>query len=279
MAEDHAAQSVEVRSALPTNPSHIDPKEVERVVFETVGHRDLGLRIWHESREAAEQAWRDCRARMRARFGARSPHGWSMIVLFGALLCAAVAAVLTSGFRFDPAETATAVAVLAGIAGLLDLAMLLAWGLRPVNWAAVRMQIGLGIALGAASAFQLSRPATAWTAFVVVAGVIGAGGVALVLIVRALRPEERHEVDTMINNAVAAMQPEVDATAARLKAQVDDALSVAEREQIVALRTRVLADLAAEGLALEAVPDGTPAGGVIISAMLERWHPYANSAE
>ncbi len=243
-----------------------DPRGIERIAFDEIGQRDLGLRIWHESREAAEQAWRDCRARLRAKYGARSPHdGWSMFVLFGALLCGAVGAVLTSGFRFDPRETATAVTVLTGIAAIADLVVLFAVGWRPVNWAAVRLQIGLAIALGLAAAFQLSRVPAEGTSLVAGAAAVGVAGLALMFIVRALRPAEREEIDNAINVAVAEMRPEVDATAARIQADTLAELSPEEQARIVGLRAGWLGDQSA---------DGVPPGGVIIASFLTDWNSY-----
>lgn len=239
---------------------------LELSAFQDTGHRDLGLRVWDESREAADQAWRECRSRMRSRYGARSPHdGWSMFVLFAAVLCAAVAAVLTGGLRSDPSETMTATVILAGIAGVADLAVLLAVRWRPMGWAGVRMQIGLAIALGAAAALQVPREPVAGTPVVLAAGAIGVAGLALVLVVRAVRPAERAEIDTAIVVAVTQMRPEVDATAARLQAEVLAELSPEEQERIVALRDGRIGDGSA---------DGVPAGGVIIASFLTDWNTY-----
>lgn len=276
MTEEFVAQLAQVRAALPPNRSHVDPKEVERVVFGTVGHHELGLRIWTEAREAAEQAWKDCRTRMRSRYGARSPRGgWLMFVLFAAVLCGAFAAVLASGFRTDPQETKGVLAALVIAAATADVVALAVAGWRPLNRAAIRMQIGIGVTLGAAAAFQLTRPSMAVTPVAVAGGTIGLAGLLLVLLVRAALPAERLEIDTAINVAVAEMQPEVDAIGARIQAQALEELGEEDQARIVALRTALLADLATEGLVFDPVPEGTPAGGVIISALLSRWHPYA----
>lgn len=276
MPEEFTEQVARTRSNLPTNPAHIDAKEVERAVFGVVGHGDLALRIWADARDAAENAWRECRRRMRREYGARSPHGgWAIFVLFAALLAGAVSAAIASGFRSDPAQTEVLLAVLVGFSALADLVVLAATGWRPWNWAAVRMQIGLAIALGAAVAFQLSRPEMWVLPLVIAGGVIGVGGMLLVLLVRMLRPEERLEIDTVINVAVERMQPELDARAAEIQANASEELGVEDSARIVALRTAVLADLAAEGIVLEPVPEQTPAGGAMIAALTAHWHPYS----
>lgn len=276
MPEELTEQVARTRSNLPTNRAHIDAKEVERAVFGVVGHGDLALRIWADANEAAVEAWRECRRRMRREYGARSPHGgWTVPVLFVALLAGAVSAAVASGFRSDPAQTEVLLAVLVGFSALADLVVLVVAGWRPWNWAAVRMQIGLAITLGAAVAFQLSRPEMWVMPLVVAGGVIGIGGMLLVLLVRMLRPEERLGIDTVINVAVERMQPELDASAAEIQAEATAVLGADDSARIVALRAAVLADLAADGIVLEPVPAATPAGGVMIAALTAHWHPYS----
>lgn len=269
-------QVARTRSDLPPNRAHIDAKEVERVVFGVVGHRDLALRIWTDAHAAAVNAWRECRARMRRQCGARSPHGgWSVFVLFAVLLCGGVAVALASGIRTDPEQTEGWLALLVGFSAIGDLAVLVVVGRHPWNWAAVRMQIGIAITLGVATAFQLSRPTMWVTPLVIAGGAVALVGVALVLAVRAVRPEERFEIDTVINVAVERMQQEVDARAAEIQAEASAALSADDQERIVVLRTAVLANLAAEGHVVEPVSESTPAGGVMISALMADWHPYS----
>lgn len=65
------------------------------------------------------------------------------------------------------------------------LTVLAATGWRPWNWAAVRMQIGLAITLGAAAAFQLKHLGSRAMPLVITGGVIGVGGMLFVLAVRA----------------------------------------------------------------------------------------------
>lgn len=276
MPEDLSVQTARVRAALPSRPSHVDAKEVERVAFDVSGHRDLGLRVWTDAREAAEQAWRTCRTRMRARHGARSPHGgWLMFVLFAAILTAAFSAALASGFRSDPEETAGALTVLVILAVLLDVFALAVAGWRPLNWAAIRMQIGVAIALTVAAVFELSPPATAATPFVVAAAGVGIVGLVLVFIVRAARPQERAEIDNAVNVAVQEMQPEVDAIGQRLQAEVIASLSAEDAAHIVALRERTIAQLSEGGHVFSEHPETAPAGGVIIASVLATWNPYA----
>jgi hypothetical protein len=276
MSEVSAEQVASTRSNLPTNRAHIDAKEVERAVFGVVGHRDLAFQIWADAHGAAVEAWRECRRRMRREYGPRSPHGgWTVPVLFVALLAGAVSAAVASGFRSDPAQTEVLLAVLVSFSALSDLVVLAVAGWRPWNWAAVRMQIGLAIALGAAAVFQLGRPEMWAMPLVIAAGVIGVGGMLLVLLVRALRPQERLEIDTVINIAVERMQPELDARAAEIQSDALAELGAEDSARIVALRSAVLAELAAEGIVLDPVPESAPAGAMMISSLTAHWHPYS----
>jgi hypothetical protein len=86
----------------------------------------------------------------------------------------------------------------------------------------------------------------------------------LVLLMRALRPADRVEIDNAINTAVAKTQPEVDETAARIQASALAELSAEERERIVALRTQWAPSVDARA----------PAGAMIISSFLTAWSPY-----
>ncbi|UPL13745.1 hypothetical protein [Microbacterium galbinum] len=271
-----AEQVARTRSNLPPNRAHIDAREVERAAFGVVGHRDLAFQVWEDAHAAAVGAWRECRRRMRREYGGRSPHGgWTFPVLFLSLLAAGVGAALASGARTDPEATQGVLAVLVGGSTVADLVVLAVAGWRPWNRAVVRLQIGLAIALGAATAFQLSRPEMWVLPLVIAGGVIGVGGMLLVLLVRMLRPEERLEIDTVINVAVERMQPELDARVAEIRANASEELGVEDSARIVALRTAVLADLAAEGIVLEPVPEQTPAGGAMIAALTAHWHPYS----
>lgn len=273
--DDFEKQVVAVRSRLPVAAKHFDAKDVERVAFDVAGRRDVALDLWDQARDAADEAWRECRRRLRWEYGARNPHaGWSTFVLFAAVLSGAFSAALAAGLRSDPYETEGILFVLATISGLGDLIVLIAVGWRPLNWGMVRMQIGIAVALAVAAAFQLTRPAMPVAPLVFGAGAIGIAGLILALLARALRPAEREEIDTAINVAVDRMRPEVDAIAARLQAETLEKLSAQEQERIVALRTAALVDLAALGDPQSAVEEVVPAGGVIISAFLVKWNSY-----
>lgn len=276
MSDLYAEQVALTRSRLPTSRAHIDAKEVERAVFGVFGHRALALQIWTDAHAAAVDSWRECRRRMRQEYGPRSPHGsWAMFTLFGALLAGAYAAAVASGILSDPDDAEVLLTILLGVSAVADLTVLAAIGWRPWNWAAVRMQIGLAITLGAAAVFQLNHLGSWATPLAITGGVIGVGGMLLVLTVRALRPEERFEIDTVINVAVAKMQRELDARTTKMQAETTAALGPEDAERIIAVRSRVFADLAADGITLESVPENAPAGGVMITALTAHWHPYS----
>ncbi|WP_053351667.1 hypothetical protein [Leucobacter musarum] len=160
-----------------------------------------------------------------------------MFTLFGALLAGAYAAAVASGVLRDPDDSQILLTVLVGVSAVADLAVLATTGWHPWNWAAVRMQIGLALTLGAAAAFQIGRSEIGATPLVIAGGVIGIGGMLLVLAVRALRPEERLEIDTVINVAVDRMQGELDARVAEIQAQAAAALGPEDAERIVAVRS------------------------------------------
>lgn len=276
MSDPYAEQVALTRSRLPTNRAHIDAKEVERAVFGVFGHRALALQIWADAHAAAVEAWRECRRRMRQKYGPRSPHGsWAMFTLFGALLAGAYAAAVASGVFSDPDNAEVLLTILVGVSAVADLTVLTAVGWRPWNWAAVRMQIGLAITLGAAAVFQLNHLGSWATPLMITGGVIGVGGMLLVLTVRVLRPAERFEIDTVINVAVDNMQRELDARKAKMQTEATAALGPEDAEHIVAVRSRVFADIAADGITLESMPETTPAGGVMITALTAHWHPYS----
>lgn len=241
-------------------------RDLELAAFAEVGRRDVGMKTWEDASAAAAHAWRECRAQLRSTYGARNPHwGWSSLTLMAAALCAAVAAVLTSGFRFDPDETIVPVVVLVVIAGLLDLAVVGATRARPVSAGFLRPQLVVAIGLVLAAVLQVSRGVTPLTPVLVAAAVIGAGGYVLFLVVRAARPADREQIDTAINRAVAGMQPEVDAVAATIQARAIAGLTPQEHERIVSLRTTWLGDPATAD---------APAGAMIISSFLSTWSPY-----
>lgn len=150
-AEEVAAQVTAVRRDIARAvPRHIDARTVELAAFTATGHGELGLRVWREAREAAQTARRSTGKALRTRFGARNPHGWLSFVAFAGALCAAVAAVLTSGTRFDPEETAVATTVLASLAGVASLLVLVVATGRPLNRSMIRIHgvLTVGVVVG-----------------------------------------------------------------------------------------------------------------------------------
>ncbi|MCK2034610.1 hypothetical protein KZC51_00550 [Microbacterium sp. SSW1-49] len=257
--------SAERTSARPTQRELLDAATAEMNAFESIGRKDLALEAWHSAREAAEKARKDCWAWLRAQYGARNPHwGWASFVLLGAALCAAAAAVLTSGFRFDPAETAAAATALAAVAAFGDLIVILASRFRPMSRGAFRSQVIVTVALVAAAAFQVSHGLSTAPA-VIGAAVIGAGALIAYFAARAADPEGAEEIDTAINVALARMRPEVAAIGERMQADLTDRLSEPERAAITGARGQLPAGAP--------VDETTPAGGVIITVILGTWIP------
>lgn len=257
--------STERTSTRPAQRELLDAATAEVNAFERVGRKDLALETWHAAREAADKARRDCWAGLRARYGARYPRwGWASFTLLGAALCAAVAAVLTSGFRFNPAETGTIAAALAAIAAIGDLLVVLSSRFRPMSQGTLRSQVIVTIALVLAAAFQVSRGLP--TAPVVIgAAVIGIGALITYFVVRAADPEGAEEIDTAINVALDRMRPEVAATEQRMRADLAAQLTASEQASIVGSRGPVPAG--------GPVDASAPAGGVIIAVLLDTWIP------
>ena len=275
MADDELTERIAAvrREIAPALPRNVDAKTVELAAFSAVGRRDLALRVWNDAREAAVAARRSKGKAMSTRFGARNPNGWLSFVAFGGALCAAVAAVLTSGFRFDPAETVIATAVLAVLAGVASLIVLLVAAGRPLNRSMIRIHGILTAGLVIAAAFMLSRGPDVWAIVVAASAAVSVIGMAMILVSRARDHRGTEEIDTAINVALADTKPEVEAVSLRLESEVAAELGPQDAARIVQIRTAVLADLASEGIPLAAVDPGAPAGSVIIDDLLGMWVP------
>ncbi|MBO9627278.1 MAG: hypothetical protein J7484_13015 [Microbacterium sp.] len=278
--DEFTTQLAKVRSKVPPVRKHIDAMPVEQAAFIAVGREHLASWLWDRAREAADQARGDFGAGLHAQYGLRDPRrGWPIFVLFVALLCAAFSVALTAGVRSEPEGTAQILAVLVAIAGVGDLVVMIAVGFRPLNWGTARIQVAIGVVLAAAAAFQLARPVAPVAPLVFGAGLVGILGLVLVLLVRALRPAEREEVDAAINVALVKTKIEVDAAQAQLQDDVSAQLSGDERARIVALRDAAFAELAEEGAALRRPHDGAPAGSAILTRMITSWVPDSMRSE
>lgn len=269
-----AAQLAAVRAEIaPALPRNVEPRTVELAAFSAVGERDLALRVWRRARQAADDGRRAMRRRLRARHGARHPGGWPLAVLFVGALCAAVAAALGSGARFDPDDMATATAVLAGVAATACVVVMYAARGRALNRAVIRIHGVVTVGLLVAAGFTMSRDAGDSTPVVIVAAVVGVVGFVVVLVARVRDAADTEAVDTAVNVGLAETLPEVEAVSLRLRSDVAVALGPERARRIVELRTATLAALAAEGIALEPIDPHVPAGGVIIDALLASWIP------
>ncbi|WP_127818671.1 hypothetical protein [Microbacterium sp. CPCC 204701] len=275
MADDELAEQIAAvrREIAPALPKNVDPKTVELAAFSAVGRRELALRVWTDSREAATAARRSKGKALRERFGARNPNGWLSFVAFGGALCAAVAAVLTSGFRFDPAETSAATAILAALAGVAGLIVLIVAAGRPLNRSMIRIHGIMTAGLVIAAALMLSRGPGVWAVVVAASAVVSVVGMVVILVSRARDHGGTEEIDTAINVALADTKPEVEAVSLRLQSEVATELGSQDAARIVRIRTAVLAELASEGIPVAAVHPEAPAGSVIIDDLLGMWVP------
>ncbi|MGR6741012.1 MULTISPECIES: hypothetical protein [Microbacterium] len=275
-SEQLAAVHAEIAPALPRN---VEPRTVELAAFTAVGERDLAMRLWTEARDAADAARRSVRAGLRERHGSRRPGGWPLMVLLVGALCAAVAAVLSSGLRFDPADTVATVVTLSGLAALACIVVMIAARGRALNRAVIRLHGVATVGLVLAAVFTVGRGWDTTAMILLVTAAIGVAGLVGVLVARARDSADTELVDTAENVALAETKPEVEAVGLRLRAETEAALDAATADRIVALRDTVLAEIAARGITLEPVPPRTPAGSVIIDALLATWVPEVMRGE
>lgn len=270
--EDLTAQIADVRRDIARAvPKHIDAKTVELAAFTAAGRSELGLRVWQEAGEAAKAARRSKSSALRTRFGARNPNGWLSFVALGGALCAAVGAVLTSGFRFDPEETAVATTVLACLAAIASLLVLIVAAGRPLNRSMIRIHGVLTVGVVIAAALMLSRQMGTAATVVAVCALVAVVGYVVIFVSRARDHEGTELIDTALNVAVADTHPEVQAMSWRMQADAAEELGARDAERIVRLRTAVLADLASEGVTVAAIDPAAPAGSVIINDVLSTW--------
>lgn len=270
--EDMAAQIADVRRNIARAvPKHIDAKTVELAAFTAAGRGELGLRLWKEAGEAAKAARHSTGKALRTRFGARNPNGWLSFVALGGALCAAVGAVLTSGFRFDPEETAAATTVLAALAAIASLIVLFVAAGRPLNRSMIRIHGVLTIGAVIAAALMLSRQMGSPATVVAVCALVAVVGYVVIFVSRARNHEGTKLIDTALNVAVADTHPEVQAMSWRLQADAAKELGTHDAERVVRLRTTVISDLASEGVVIAAIDPAAPAGSVIINDVIGTW--------
>lgn len=278
--EDVTAQIAAVRRDIARAvPNHIDAKTVELAAFTATGRGELGLRVWQQAADAAKAARRSKGKALRARFGARNPNGWLSFVALAGALSAAVAAVLTSGFRFDPEETSATTAVLASLAAAASLIVLVVAAGKPLNRSMIRIHGVLTVGVVVAAALMVSRGIGAPAVVVAVSALMSVVGYAVIFVARARNPEGTELIDTAINVALADTHPEVQAMSWRLQSQVAEELGAGDSERIVMLRTTVLTDLASEGVALEPTDARAPAGSIIINELIGTWVSAAQRGE
>ncbi|MDR6168433.1 hypothetical protein QE367_002637 [Microbacterium paludicola] len=86
------------------------------LVFDAAGQRAHAVEIWHAARAIGEEGNKSARAELRRRYGGRAPGvGWIGWVLVLAAICAALALVMSTGFRV-PAENLEGVVVAVSVA-------------------------------------------------------------------------------------------------------------------------------------------------------------------
>ncbi|POX67962.1 hypothetical protein C3481_07275 [Microbacterium sp. Ru50] len=112
-----------VRGSLGSRSFH--PRDAEMLVFDAAGQRAHAVEIWHAARAIGEEGNKSARAELRRRYGGRAPGvGWIGWVLVLAAICAALALVMSTGFRV-PAENLEGVVVAVSVAAAVLVAMTL----------------------------------------------------------------------------------------------------------------------------------------------------------
>ncbi|APF34240.1 hypothetical protein BO218_08630 [Microbacterium paludicola] len=131
-----------VRGSLGSRSFH--PRDAEMLVFDAAGQRAHAVEIWHAARAIGEEGNKSARAELRRRYGGRAPGvGWIGWVLVLAAICAALALVMSTGFRV-PAENLEGVVVALSVAATVLIAVTLV--------GAAALTLGRGAAIVASAA-------------------------------------------------------------------------------------------------------------------------------
>lgn len=129
-----------VRGSLGSRSFH--PRDAEMLVFDAAGQRAHAVEIWHAARAIGEEGNKSARAELRRRYGGRAPGvGWIGWVLVLAAICAALALVMSTGFRV-PAENLEGVVVALSVAATVLIAVTLV--------GAAALTLGRGAVVGGA---------------------------------------------------------------------------------------------------------------------------------
>lgn len=272
--DEQATQRAALRRHAARVPArHFDAKSVELAAFSAVGRREVGLRLWDDANKAAQATRRSNRNTLRTRYGARNPNGWLSLVAFGGALSAPVGAVLTSGLRQDPEDTALATAILTALAGVASLLVLTVAAGRPLNRLMIRLHGVMTIALVVAAALTLSRDMSATAVVASASAIVSVVGYAAIFVCRARDVAGTQEIDSALNVAFADTVPEAKAAARRLLSEVEKELGPEDSRRIRQLRTTTLADFAPKGVSIEPMSEDAPAGSAIVNDLIARWAP------
>ncbi|GAD34062.1 putative drug export protein [Microbacterium sp. TS-1] len=129
-----------VRGSLGSRSFH--PRDAEMLVFDAAGQRAHAVEIWHAARAIGEEGNKSARAELRRRYGGRAPGvGWIGWVLVLAAICAALALVMSTGFRV-PAKNLEGVVVALSVAAAVLIAVTLV--------GAAALTLGRGAVVGGA---------------------------------------------------------------------------------------------------------------------------------
>lgn len=129
------------------------PRDAEMLVFDAAGQRAHAVEIWHAARSIGEEGNKSARAALRRRYGGRAPGvGWIGWLLVMAAICAALALVMSAGFRVRAENLEGVVVALSVAAAVLVAATLFGARLRATDRAHGRILVTVcGALVGAGS--------------------------------------------------------------------------------------------------------------------------------
>lgn len=267
-----------VRGSLGSRSFH--PRDAEMLVFDAAGQRAHAVEIWHAARAIGEEGNKSARAELRRRYGGRAPGvGWIGWVLVLAAICAALALVMSTGFRVPAKNLEGVVVALSVAATVLIAATLVGARLRATDRAHGRILLTVCGALVGAAALTLGRGAVVGGAIVASAALVALAALALLYVVRHRHPDQANAIDNATATAYREALATVQDRAADLQRQTADRLGPELAAAIVRIRTAAFAEapISPHGLDLARYDDAVPAGGVIISDFADPrvWLPRA----
>lgn len=146
-------------------PADASVADIDVAVLNIHGMSSLATRMWREAHEVCERARRRVGGRLRARFGARNPHGGALTILVLVLTFSVAAPLgLLNGVRLGSPEDAVWAAAVSSVIGGVALILALLTGFKPVA-RPTRLQsqlFAIGMVGSAVIGASVTTETTAW---------------------------------------------------------------------------------------------------------------------